>query len=340
MLSDEQRQAYFKAVQQMKDNGAYNLCAIQHKDAYLLKGAHRGPAFCPWHRELLKRFEILLREAGYQTMETADVCLPYWDSTLERQLPTPKDSLLFTETFIGSTNSNNEVSNGPFSPWQTLEGDGYINRTVGSDGICYREADIEWELDQKNLTYFMAYFSSDYRCQFRIPHGTTHTFIGGHMSDPSIAANDPIFFNHHCFVDLIWELYRWEQQTYAERPVQYPPDIKECELPFHFKESKMITFPFFRNIDGCRNEYTDNMYEYAPRPNCSTYKPDCGSKYLFCDLSNGDPHCAAKVRPGGNCRGFTKGEQVCYNGNCVNNVCVGQQEKATTTTEEPDYEDD
>jgi len=82
----------------MKDNGAYNLCAIQHKDAYLLKGAHRGPAFCPWHRELLKRFEILLREAGYQTMETADVCLPYWDSTLERQLPTPKDSLLFTET--------------------------------------------------------------------------------------------------------------------------------------------------------------------------------------------------------------------------------------------------
>uniref|UniRef100_A0A915NTY5 Uncharacterized protein n=1 Tax=Meloidogyne floridensis TaxID=298350 RepID=A0A915NTY5_9BILA len=40
MLSDEQRQAYFKAVQQMKDNGAYNLCAIQHKDAYLLKGAH------------------------------------------------------------------------------------------------------------------------------------------------------------------------------------------------------------------------------------------------------------------------------------------------------------
>uniref|UniRef100_A0A915LHK7 Tyrosinase copper-binding domain-containing protein n=1 Tax=Meloidogyne javanica TaxID=6303 RepID=A0A915LHK7_MELJA len=75
----------------------------------------------------------------------------------------------------------------------------------------------------------MAYFSSDYRCQFRIPHGTTHTFIGGHMSDPSIAANDPIFFNHHCFVDLIWELYRWKQQTYAERPVQYPPD-KEVYL--------------------------------------------------------------------------------------------------------------
>uniref|UniRef100_A0A1I8BFI8 Tyrosinase_Cu-bd domain-containing protein n=1 Tax=Meloidogyne hapla TaxID=6305 RepID=A0A1I8BFI8_MELHA len=182
MLTDEERQAYFNAVRHIKDNGAYDLCALQHKDAFNLKGAHRGPAFCPWHRELLKRYEILLREASFQTKQTPDVCLPYWDSTLERQLPTPKDSLLFTETFIGSTNSNNQVTNGPFYPWQTLE----------------------------------------------IPHGTTHTFIGGLMRDARYAANDPIFFNHHCFVDLIWELYRQKQQTYAQRPVQYPPDIDAC----------------------------------------------------------------------------------------------------------------
>ncbi|CAK5113236.1 unnamed protein product [Meloidogyne enterolobii] len=306
MLSDEKRQAYFKAVQQMKDNGAYDLCAIQHRDAYLLKGAHRGPAFCPWHRELLKRFEILLREAADQTMKTTDVCLPYWDSTLERQLPTPKDSLLFTEAFIGSTNSNNEVSNGPFSPWQTLEGNDYLKRNVGSDGVCYSEAEKTF---------------------LKIPHGTTHTFIGEDMSDPKIAANDPIFFSHHCFVDLIWELYRWKQQTYAQRPVQYTPDKRECEPAVHFKEAKMTTFPFFKNIDGCRNEYTDNMYEYAPRPTCTVKKPDCGSKYLFCDLSHVTPHCAAKVRIGGDCKGFTKGEQVCYNGKCVKNVCVGQQVK-------------
>uniref|UniRef100_A0A914LC25 Uncharacterized protein n=1 Tax=Meloidogyne incognita TaxID=6306 RepID=A0A914LC25_MELIC len=65
------------------------------------------------------------------------------------------------------------------------------------------------------------------------------------------------------------------------------------------------------------------MYEYAPRPTCSLQKPDCGSKYLFCDLSHVTPRCIAKARLGGNCRGFFKGEKVCYNGECVNNVCRG-----------------
>ncbi|KAL7076764.1 hypothetical protein ACQ4LE_003945 [Meloidogyne hapla] len=346
MLTDEERQAYFNAVRHIKDNGAYDLCALQHKDAFNLKGAHRGPAFCPWHRELLKRYEILLREASFQTKQTPDVCLPYWDSTLERQLPTPKDSLLFTETFIGSTNSNNQVTNGPFYPWQTLEGADYITRTVGRDGTCYREEAITWELQQTNLTNFMAYFPFDERCQFdidsrmpEIPHGTTHTFIGGLMRDARYAANDPIFFNHHCFVDLIWELYRQKQQTYAQRPVQYPPDIDVCEPRVHFRDSAMVAFAALKNIDGCRNEYTDNMYEYAPRPTCSADKPDCGSKYLFCDLSHGTLHCAAKVRQGGDCKGFTKGEQVCYNGACVNNVCVAQTvatESLTTTKKGPD----
>ncbi|CAK5043152.1 unnamed protein product [Meloidogyne enterolobii] len=55
------------------------------------------------------------------------------------------------------------------------------------------------------------------------------------------------------------------------------------------------------------------MYEYAPRPNCSLNKPDCGSKYLFCDLSHGTPHCAAKARPGGDCKGFTKGLKLFLN---------------------------
>ena len=34
----------------------------------------------------------------------------------------------------------------------------------------------------------------------------------------------------------------------------------------------------WNNIDGLSNKYTDNMYEYAPRPTCAM-GPNCGSKW-------------------------------------------------------------
>uniref|UniRef100_A0A914P4F2 Uncharacterized protein n=1 Tax=Meloidogyne incognita TaxID=6306 RepID=A0A914P4F2_MELIC len=89
-----------------------------------------------------------------------------------------------------------------------------------------------------------------------------------------------------------------------------------------------------QNIAGLRNAYTDNMYEYAPRPNCSLEVPDCDSKYLFCDLSHGDPHCAAKACLGGDCSGFIKGEEVCFESVCINNVCTKVENNTSTTTEE------
>lgn len=43
-------------------------------------GAHRGPAFGPWHRELLRQFELDLR----QVSGNPDICIPYWDWTTAR----------------------------------------------------------------------------------------------------------------------------------------------------------------------------------------------------------------------------------------------------------------
>ena len=47
--------------------------------------AHRGPAFLPWHREYLKRFEAELQ----RIMGDSDFGLPYWDWEHDGDLPVP-----------------------------------------------------------------------------------------------------------------------------------------------------------------------------------------------------------------------------------------------------------
>ena len=45
------------------------------------------------------------------------VMLPYWDSTLESNLPNPADSAIFTSQFMGAADDENHVVNGPFNGW-------------------------------------------------------------------------------------------------------------------------------------------------------------------------------------------------------------------------------
>ena len=51
-----------------------------------------------------------------------------------------------------------------------------------------------------------------------------------------------------------------------------------CEYFILIKFIFYLIFKPLQNCDGLRNEYTDNMYEYAPRPTCSA-TTECGSKY-------------------------------------------------------------
>ena len=50
-------------------------------------------------------------------------------------------------------------------------------------------------------------------------------------------------------------------------------------IKFYINKIYSNIFKSIKNFDGLRNEYTDNMYEYAPRPTCTIYDPDCGSKW-------------------------------------------------------------
>uniref|UniRef100_A0AC35TIE5 ShTK domain protein n=1 Tax=Rhabditophanes sp. KR3021 TaxID=114890 RepID=A0AC35TIE5_9BILA len=284
---------------------------------------HSGPAFSGWHREYLKRAEI--------TMKLIDpsLSIPYWDSVLDNYLPNPADSIIFSSLFYGEAGIGGWVVNGPFANWHTLEGHASLQRNLGRKGHLFTENNINNALAANHVENFLAYTAPLGGCPvasffgaLEYSHASIHLFCGGDFEPISTSANDPIFFNHHAFVDLVWENWRLSHQNRFQREHDYPRDMPQCSNFQHFSTSPMRPFPIL-NRDGLSNAYTDNLYSYAPRPMCSPNNPNCGSQYLFCD-TRGYAHCVSKVKLGGMCQGF-EGFDVCFGGNCFNGRCVPRQ---------------
>jgi hypothetical protein len=98
---------------------------------------------------------------------------------------------------------------------------------------------------------------------------------------------------------------------------------------WHYLFSPMPMLEPLRNIDALSNMYTDNMYEYAPRPTCTKHSDECQSEFLFCDTqTNRQPKCSAKVKLGGNCSGFEWSDEVCYKGHCSQGRCIEPKKNA------------
>ncbi|KAF7635297.1 ShKT domain-containing protein [Meloidogyne graminicola] len=334
LMSEDQRQRFHNALLQIKNNGVYDQLARVHSDAVLSGSAHGGPAFHPWHREFIKRFEFALR------MVDPSISLPCWDSTLDGVLPTPSDSIFFSQELMGQEDPDGQLRNGRFAPWRTLEGNPFITRRVGQGGACYQESQIQWIWGQRDIALMLGYAFPNAGCPYQVTanlpeltHGNIHIFVGGDMLDPRTSANDPLFYMHHCFVDYIWEGYRLRQQNRQQRETEYPPDNLQCEPTQHFAGTSLLPFNPMNNIDGTSNLYTDNLYIYAERATCQN---NCGSNYLFCNRLRG--RCSSKVRLGGDCRGFNFGDDVCYNGMCVNGRCVGNQLRADDNEDDIELE--
>ncbi|CEF65087.1 Tyrosinase copper-binding domain and ShKT domain and Uncharacterised domain, di-copper centre-containing protein [Strongyloides ratti] len=332
MLTTEERQRYHTAVQRLKANGDFTNFAQIHAQFSSSGGAHSGPAFLPWHREFLKRYEIALRQID------PSVALPYWDSTLESELPTPADSILFSDLFAGTTDAQGNVVTGPFKGFSTTSGAPNIKRRVGAQGSVFKESEVNYILQQTKVDQVLSFTAPQQGCPAQIQwnaleytHGNVHIFVGGDMYETSTAGNDPIFWNHHSFVDYIWEMWRQNKQNRFDREQSYPQDMQQCSSANHFASGLMRPFEPWRNIDGLNNKYTDNMYEYAPRPTCSPSKPSCNSEFLFCKITGNIGKCTAKVKPTGNCRGLEGSNGACYESQCINGKCVSSVPNPITT---------
>ncbi|KHJ76633.1 hypothetical protein OESDEN_23747, partial [Oesophagostomum dentatum] len=144
----------------MKTAGVYDRIGFVHK----YSGLHEGPGFFTWHREYLKsigspapvhsssltRFELVFRRylpAGSR------LGLPYWDSSLESELPDPRESVFFSSLFVGASNSTGQIVDGPFSDWKTMEGDHRLVRFVPNmeNGELLNNARIDIVLEQRKI---------------------------------------------------------------------------------------------------------------------------------------------------------------------------------------------
>lgn len=163
---------------------------------------HNGPEFLPWHREILNRFEELIREINPL------LSLHYWDWTEDA-------GFLFTSDFMGSGNGDvgepwlsarfyvpgaDPYRGGPFDTAHNNPVDPPRTLTRAYSGGRFTQAQ---DVAVTNAT--------DYRAMWQALeslHNTAHGFIGGTLGDSHSAFRDPIVFLVHSNVDRL--VAKWQ----------------------------------------------------------------------------------------------------------------------------------
>jgi tyrosinase len=169
---------------------------------------HGSSLFYPWHRVLLRQFELALQAAA----QDPSITLPYWnwDRTGANDP--------FTLDFLGGdgdAGQGGRVSTGPFAysagkfqvrVWDDASGDAGLRREFGEDATSWLPTDSEITAGLAKTPYWPGPSSFE-RVSEGVLHNPVHRWVGGNMADAT-SPNDPVFFLHHAFLDLLWE--RWK----------------------------------------------------------------------------------------------------------------------------------
>ncbi|MFR9800094.1 tyrosinase family protein [Streptomyces sp. MS06] len=238
-LTATEKRRFVRAMLEVKRRGEYDEFVRMHLDYYTadgeegLRAAHMTPSFLPWHRRFVLELERALRRID------DSVTVPYWDWTRDRTA----HSAPWTDDLLGGTGrrTDHQVMTGPFAyaggDWTISEGvtDGlFLTRDLGRARNPFdlpSRADVEWAL--KDGTYDTSPWDSTARKGFRnklegwgtghgtsswLNHNRVHRWVGGAMLGGA-SVNDPVFWLHHAFVDLLWT--RWQNR---HRDAHYLPE--------------------------------------------------------------------------------------------------------------------
>lgn len=233
--------------------------------------AHSSPQFLPWHRVFIYLLEKDLQDVS----GNPSLSLPYWDWRFNRE----KCNSIWSDNFLGGNGDkfeNWKVKSGSFAfekgNWALNINDAEldnnkINYLQRSFGEMARDLPTKSHIDRVLMmpNYDIAPFNreSDINKSFRNrlegwgiesqTHNKGHMWVGGsmiHMTSP----NDPVFFLHHCFIDMIWA--SWQKlhpnETYKTKS---PDGIKEKLPPMKNENGEIYT------VEDCL-DWTKLNYDY------------------------------------------------------------------------------
>jgi tyrosinase len=232
-LTPEQKHAFVNAILILKNQSPSVLRPGQqsryddfvqiHKNSMgrgnpIFPNPHGTPLFFPWHRILIRQFELELQAAA----NNPTITLPYWNWSMSGA----DDP--FTDDFMGRDGDpaqNQRVTIGPFAfqrrlfgikVWDGETGDAGLRRNFGADAPPLPSAqDVESVLNRT------PYWSepAGWENLMETMHNGVHAWIGGNMREAA-SPNDPLFFLHHCYLDYLWE--RWKRNHPTEPVIAFP----------------------------------------------------------------------------------------------------------------------
>ncbi len=169
---------------------------------------HRNDLFLPWHRYHLYNFERALQatDPNHATLSTRNVTIPYWDWSVA-----PRHGIRYPAAFENNTSplwneDRNAVKAEPFYSTDKI------------DDIIRENPD--WNMFAGGPKGPQ---QSSYGALEQPAHNEMHSFfVGGPMGSNSTAAEDPIYWSFHAFIDRIFA--RWQ------RIHQHPITCQQCVL--------------------------------------------------------------------------------------------------------------
>jgi tyrosinase len=177
---------------------------------------HNSALFYPWHRVLLRQFDLALQAA----VGDVTIALPYWDWDMTGP------SNPFTADFLGGDGDaaqSYRVTTGPFAfgagkfpirVWDDDSGNAGLRREFGDDATSWLPTASEITAGLAKTPYGPGPSSFE-RVSEGVLHNPVHRWVGGNMADAT-SPNDPVFFLHHAFLDMLWE--RWKTQHPTSAP--------------------------------------------------------------------------------------------------------------------------
>ncbi|KAK3578477.1 hypothetical protein CHS0354_038574 [Potamilus streckersoni] len=283
MLTESERQHFHAAINALKaDNSlkpsVYAAFAQLHAGQHIPL-AHFGPNFPGWHRIFILLFETALR------LKNPTVSIPYWASHLDSSLPDPTKSIIWSEEFLG--NGDGFVTTGPFKNFVTANGT-ILRRNTGVTGHLFTQAVVD-KITSSNSTSDITEPNGPFETNIELQHNQVHHWINGNMDNLNTAAEDPVFYLLHSYVDHIWEEFRKNLKKIGidpdlDYPLDYGPEEQAPDAP--------IGFGGLHNNDGLNSVFSE-LVTYAPFPTCTSWNPDCGSPFLKCDLTESVPKCVS-----------------------------------------------